>query len=579
VKLPPSVSVGELADETAWVLADDVMTELSGNAPLDQIHEIDAPRYLALLLVRSASVPHDIDRLVRLTNALVRLNDPRTRRALVLKRWLLGRDSLYWELTHDAVAALGEPPDQLERAKAWTAVERALYFESTGRLELAFAAYDELVAGDPSAARAVGMGGRTEIPDPIGFWATRRGRLRLLANDPDRALADAELALGRTTHTLLALRLRADVHAHAGRHAEALADLDRALAQTAHPGPLHLARARSLEALGRHDEALAAASRAADADPSCIEAFRTRARLRLATGHPEVAVTDASAALALAPTDAAALALRARAFSRLGLPLAARADLLAVDVVGDDGGRRDLDLARNIMEVACTSAGNRAGIRGAWTLAREVIARRPKSGEAHEILGRALLLDGGIELSHALEAFRTARALGHDPARMRGWEGIALVELGRYEEGAPALEEGLAVDPPIPEVLVAVARVRVADGQLDQAAQALERAAALDARSGIALLELARLELRRNAPDRAIERLLAAADRPGTPHHRRMVIHELLINLLVGRAQQKAQKGQPREALADIELAMRYPTVFPELRSNLARARQQLMGR
>lgn len=103
---------------------------------------------------------------------------------------------------------------------------------------------------------------------------------------------------------------------------------------------------------------------------------------------------------------------------------------------------------------------------------------------AHMALGRSNALGG--RLAQAIDSFRQAARLAPDSAEIHHHLGVALLELGRHQEAAQALECALALDPrcdagqPLLAALKALAAEHRQAGREAEASEALDRACALD---------------------------------------------------------------------------------------------------
>ncbi|OLC53529.1 MAG: hypothetical protein AUH92_05855 [Acidobacteria bacterium 13_1_40CM_4_69_4] len=179
--------------------------------------------------------------------------------------------------------------------------------------------------------------------------------------------------------------------------------------------------------------------------------------------------------------------------------------------------------------------------------AREVIARRPASAEAHYVLGlaleeRAAFVEAADEMGRvqrlvpghpgALSHLVTIETRLGRPAEAAAWrktqqEALARlhvenrvrdhrlkgVEAFNRDDYPAALQEFLAIakeDPDDPQVYLHLGSTYIALGSLDEAKRALDRCLAIDPRNDRALAELGRLHALANRLDDAVEALTKA---------------------------------------------------------------------
>jgi predicted Zn-dependent protease len=141
------------------------------------------------------------------------------------------------------------------------------------------------------------------------------------------------------------------------------------------------------------------------------------------------------------------------------------------------------DVALYNLALALEAAGDPAGATRHY---RELLALIPDHAPARGNLGRrleeAVLLYG--------------RALEHDPARLhsRRSRGMALAQLGRFDEAIPDLRAAVAGGEAEPEVAAALAFVLVQGGRRDEAVGVLRAAVARHPGIPGLVQELARLE-------------------------------------------------------------------------------------
>lgn len=215
----------------------------------------------------------------------------------------------------------------------------------------------------------------------------------------------------------------------------------------------------------------------------------TRARALLDSGDPVEALAEARRQLADTPDDEEALTLLARGARGLGQRALAAAAFEKLAEVRDDDAVPLVQAARVRLELGETDAAVR--------LASTALARDEGNVEAHQVLGRAALIEG--DLRRAIDWLEQAREL----APAHGW---VLNNLGfaylRASENARALETLLRAAELLPDAAVVQNNLGVAlerMGRTDEAGAAFERSASLAPRYTRAQVNRARLALLRGA--------------------------------------------------------------------------------
>jgi len=214
-----------------------------------------------------------------------------------------------------------------------------------------------------------------------------------------------------------------------------------------------------------------------------------RARTLLDSGDPLEALAEARRQLADTPDDEEALGLVARGAHGLGQRALAAAAFEKLGEVRDDDAVPLVQAARVQLELGQTDAAVR--------LASAALGRDEGSVEAHQVLGRAALIDR--DLRRAIDWLEQAREL----APAHGW---VLNNLGfaylRASENAQALETLLRAAELLPDAAVVQNNLGVAlerMGRTDEAAAAFDRSASLAPRYTRAQVNRARLALLRGA--------------------------------------------------------------------------------
>ena len=304
--------------------------------------------------------------------------------------------------------------------------------------------------------------------------------IRLIAETEGAAAAaaeiDADLAGAPEATHLRALK--ADLLWRTGDAEGAIAEL-RTLTEGAEATP-EIDRARvslagMLDATGDRDGADALVAAVLEHDPSQTDALKMQAARLIADDDTDTAIARLRTVLDQSPSDTAAMTLMAEAHLRAGNRALAR-DMLALAADVSGGGPDE-----TLRYVRLLTSEER------WSTAEaslvDALRRRPENVPMLAELGRVRLADGDDR--GAAEVVRRLRALGTDEAEAA----LAAIEVPRLarEKGrdeAVALIEELAsgVGARL-DARVALARARIAEGDLE-GARAVAEAAAADGAAG-----------------------------------------------------------------------------------------------
>ena len=171
--------------------------------------------------------------------------------------------------------------------------------------------------------------------------------------------------------------------------------------------------------------------------------------------------------------------------------------------------------------------------------ARRWMSLEPAAAEAHDILGRALLLQGEGEA--AAEAYVTRIGMASEAARSETIRELVATLQGDDPERVMRVVEALAeAYPEEAEAHLGIARFALAGNDRERALEAVDAALSADARSVDAQLMRARILLASGRAEEAFERLEAALGEAPDD-----------VRLRLGRAQLLAESGRTEAALAE----------------------------
>jgi tetratricopeptide (TPR) repeat protein/ADP-heptose:LPS heptosyltransferase len=292
-------------------------------------------------------------------------------------------------------------------------IEQAMAHHRQGRTAEAEALYEQVIGKAPGSFAAHHL----------------LGILRLQARRFPEAVASLQAAIGidprfARAHAHLGMALRG-----MGRTEPAIASHDAALALDPTLADAHNARGVALLDLGRVEEAVGSFDAALSIEPKLVGALVNRGLALVALGRQEAALRDLDAATALEPGNPEAHYNRANALMGLGRtePALAAYDTalsLAPSYAQAHYNRALALLALGRLEEALASVEAAAALR-------------PDLPGLHSGRGEILLKLGRHEA--ALESYRRAPE-GSQDAKARWNCGLALLALGRFEEGWPLYE-------------------------------------------------------------------------------------------------------------------------------------------
>ena len=299
-------------------------------------------------------------------------------------------------------------PDHVSRQEA---------LRHRSRYEVALAAYEQVLAADPS---------------DLGT-ARNRGLVLIALGRYGEALAAYNQALLLAPDDPAGHAIVGEILRYRGRHEEALAAYDRALVRNPSTPATHAGRGEVLRFLGRYEEALAAYDQAVLLAPDDPTAQAGRGEILRYRGHYEEALAAYDRALVHNPSTPAIQAGRGEALRFLGRyeeALAAYDQALVRDP-SDTGAIRNLGFA--LMTV-----GRYEEALAAYD---QAVTLEPDDPAGHTSRGEVLRLLGRYE--EALAAYD--QALVRDPSNADAFKnpGLALMSLGRYEEAMAAFDQAL----------------------------------------------------------------------------------------------------------------------------------------
>jgi Flp pilus assembly protein TadD len=407
-----------------------------------------------------------------------------------------------------------------------------------GRGEDAAQAYRLAVAYDEQSPelRVSLAAALAEIGDLAGAEGEARRALELTRSGP--AAAEAHVLLGRIA---TAQRRREP----AVLAFKAAIRVETALAQAgeaADPEPWRLLAAIYLDA-GEEEAAVRTLEDLAARAPTDGTAFRELGRTFLDRRDPARAERHLRRAVQLAPRDAEAHRLLAQAHEALRREPEAREDLLAVLKVEPDDPDALLALGRMAVRQGDAAAGRE------WFHRYVRAVEDPADGHTRVVF-QWLEADFGTE---ALDEARSAiKEAGPDP-RLRFAEGIALQQLGRWDESAAAL----ALVPEAAGDLFVSARAAQADA-LSRARRHADAERILEAPLALRPRDVRLVTMRATVLDRAgrakdsvaLLRKAVAEHNPAAPNA------DDVADLYSALGESLVRAGRPKEAVATLREAV-----------------------
>jgi tetratricopeptide (TPR) repeat protein len=304
-----------------------------------------------------------------------------------------------------------------EMSAAWVALGQAL--KAAERVDEAERAYLEAI--------------RLDGTDPLA--RAGMGELKIAAGRPREAIREFELALARRPALVAAHLGLGNALAFMGRNEEALARYETALALRPRLPEGEFAAGFALALLGRAKEAETRYRRALTMRPDFAAAWTNLGNLLRGEGRQAEAEAALRRAVELRPDLISGwvnLAILEREKRR---PEAAEAYL-----------RRALALNPDHAETLvawCQFRAAEQDLAGAWGWLRWALERNPNLGEAVNMHGILLHLEG--RFAEAVPVFERAEAAGNRAAASN--RGNSLLDLGRMEEALKAHESAVEGDP------------------------------------------------------------------------------------------------------------------------------------
>lgn len=241
-------------------------------------------------------------------------------------------------------------------------------------------------------------------------------------------------------------------------HAFAVSEFREALLYDPESAYLRTLLADELLAAGNLVEARRELNDALDRDPRYAPAHLLAARMALGQGRRDEARSELRAAIAAAPRDPDAH----RELVRLEI---ARGDLAAAATAAEQFGRS--------AEEASEGGEPRGTAADAWDETFRATRLRARAAEAWLEVARASA-DGNDDVA-AQEAFEHASALRPDGDEALAARAAFLESRGRFSEARVLQLRLLSRRPDSPEVLAALARLSLADGQMEVASAHLQK--------------------------------------------------------------------------------------------------------
>jgi tetratricopeptide (TPR) repeat protein len=296
-----------------------------------------------------------------------------------------------------------------------------------------------------------------------------------------------------------------------GRAAEAADLFGRAVAICPESARFHANLGEALRSTGRVENAIAHLRRATELDPKLPHAWNSLALLAQSQGRSADAEASCREAIRLAPRLTAAYINLGNALCSLGRPAEAAAALREALQIEPHNYVALMNLGSALCDL-----NDRALLSEAESLCRRAVALAPQVSQGHQILGRALRMQGRDDEARAC----FERALGRSPSRAardqpeaatgpsaalaRQLEGIAALQQGKLDEAERCLLEALQLDPKLAAAWNAMARIHAERGDFDQSCQASRNAIASHPRQAEAYWRLA-TSLKGRLPDHEVE--------------------------------------------------------------------------
>lgn len=364
------------------------------------------------------------------------------------------------------------------------ALAQAYALDRQGRLAEAIAAYQNLLAQEPSNSDALHL---------LGIAMTRSGRaaegvhaisaaVQLQPDNPSiqvnlgNVLNELQRHDEAVTHFERALRLKPDMvaAAHAkGRTLLLLGRLEEALqalaaADRLAPGNSNIRSdlGVTLQRLGRSQEALSQLTSATDLNPAYVEALQNRAQVEIVLGRLVEALQSLDRALNIQPRSAALYAARGDVLSDLGRASEALVSYDRALALQPSDARTLRNRGRTLMTLQ----------RLDEALADFDAAIRQYDNEADSHFQRGVLLARLGRHADALASFDRALQLNPGAGTILNNRAIALAELDRAEDAAAGFDAALVADPDNVEALENAANTARVLQHFDKAAQWFDRA-------------------------------------------------------------------------------------------------------
>jgi predicted O-linked N-acetylglucosamine transferase (SPINDLY family) len=300
------------------------------------------------------------------------------------------------------------------------ALSTALAHHQAGRLDLAQAIYQRILAAEPDEPDALHLS---------GLVIHQQGQ-------SERALGLIARAIALRPQMAAYHSNQGEVLRALGRHHEALASYQRALALEPDAAPTHNNLGIVLHTLERADEAVACFRRAIELQPNYAEAYSNLGSTLAKLGQTGEAIACLQQALQLQPQQAAA-------YTNLGVALLAQ--------------------GRASEAIVCL---------------RRAVDLQPDLAEAHANLGNALRTQS--QFQESIDCYRRAIELVPGDAALWNNLGAVLQALNRLDEAIACHRRAMEISPDKALACSNLAAALQAKGRLDEAAQLCRRALELD---------------------------------------------------------------------------------------------------